>query len=1620
MIMTTTTATTPRQKAINAVIRLIKSELSAPESALLVKFAQLFYRTVSAEDLEARGTKNLYGAILSLWRMLYQRRPNEEKIRIFNPDLEKDGWTSTHTVIQLAYDDKPFLIDSLRMELSRLGLTVHWNVHLGGVQFKRDGDAQVLDVLPMDSPLGTGQSGAPIYIEIDKRTNKEELDALALNLKRILKDVRHAVEDWQAMRTQAEATLAALENVTNLDVDETELAETKDLLRWKIHDNFIYLGCRDYDLIKEKNDYALRLVPGTGYGVLRDNPKSQQVRHFKDMPPAVRELVESRQILIIAKSNTISTVHRPVHTDYISVKLYDAKGNVSGERRFVGLFTSAAYNSNPKHIPFLRNKVRKVMEMSHLWPTGHAAKALVNILETFPRDDLFQTHVDELYEIAIGILQMQERSMVRMFARKDIYGRFMSCLVYVPRERFNTTLRGHIQDVLQASFDSDEVTYTTSFTDSVLARIHFMIRIDPHKPQTFDIKEIEKQVILVSRSWQSEVQEKLIEKYGEERGNRLADLYGDAFPAGYRETMSAATSALDIDKVETIPTEGRRLQMRIYVHKNAKHAFRFKMYSPNVTTPLSDVIPILENMGLRVIGEEPHQITRKDGQVFWINDFNLTCVSACNIHTQEEKLRKLFKGAFHHIWFGDCEDDRFNHLVLNAELHWREVSVLRGYAKHMQQTGFTYSQDYIAETLAAYPEVTKQLIHYFRASFEPAHPEATKLASLEKLLSKSFEKVTNLDRDRILRRYFETIKATLRTNFFQKLDNGKPKTYISFKLRSANISGLPLPVPAYELFVYSPQFEGVHLRAAKVARGGLRWSDRREDFRTEILGLMKAQQVKNAVIVPQGAKGGFVPKRLPKDGDRDAVMQEGIACYQNFIRGLLDVSDNLKNGKVVKPVDVVCYDEDDPYLVVAADKGTATFSDIANRIAMQYDFWLGDAFASGGSVGYDHKKMGITARGAWESVKRLFRHLGHNTQTEDFTVVGIGDMAGDVFGNGMLLSKYIQLVGAFNHMHIFIDPTPDVKTSYAERKRLFKLPRSAWTDYNTDLISKGGGIFERSAKSIKLTPEIKTRFGIEENEVEPNKLITAMLTAKIDLLWNGGIGTFVKASHEAHSDAGDRTNDLIRVNADTLHCRVIGEGGNLGFTQAARVEFSLRGGHCYTDFIDNAAGVDCSDHEVNIKILLNDLVAQEQLTLEQRNELLACMGDEVAELVLANNYFQTQALEISMHGPEKTVEHYRRYIGDLERNGQIDRALEGLPTDKILIERKTAGQGLTRPELSVLLAYSKNILKQSLLTSDVLEEPKLMEIMKFAFPRVLHATYWDAMQQHSLRREITATLLSNLMINSMGITFEYRLHHETGATVKEMTKAFAVAEHVLGRKEHWLAIEKLDNKVPADAQVVMRLEIYRVSQRVCRWFLKNRRKGIDIAREINTFFKGVEKLKTLLPMLVLGTEVASYQRTIQSYISMGVPKPVATMTANIQLMYPACDLVEQATKHKLELKQLSKTYYFLGERLGLSWLRDKLMALDITDHWQSLARSSLRGDLDKLQCQLSASLLKTRSKHRDLGKRIDAWMDGHGVLVSQWMERMTDLRRSSSVDFTMMLVVMRELTDLSKTSLALA
>ena len=1591
---------------IDKTVEHAHAKLPPEQAARLEALIRIYYGAGAPEDLLQRNASDLYGAALSHLNFAARRAPGEAKVRVYTPQLEEHGWTSTHTVVELVNDDMPFLVDSVSMELNRLGSGVHLIIH-PVARVCRDETGLLLDVLPFDTPAEDAQLESFLHAEVVRETDPEHLDRLRTGLERVLEDVRAAVEDWPAMVARAREVIADLERGLQT-VDPEELAESKALLEWIVDNHFTFLGYREYDLVSENGEHGLRRVPDTGLGILRNGDDEAAEGVVKLAPEAVA-LARAKDPLVLTKANSRATVHRPSYLDYVGVKRFDESGEVVGERRFLGLYTSTAYSASPHDIPLLRRKVRKVRERSGLPPGSHDDKALLEVLESLPRDELFQISDDDLFDIAMGIVRLGERQRVRLFVRRDTFGRFLSCLVFVPRERFNTQVREKIEEILQEVFEGVSADYTVRLSASVLARMHFVIYTRPGAKREYDVPEIEARLVEATRTWVDDLGDALVEHLGEERGTELFALYRDAFPAAYRDDFTPEAAVLDVERMERLDPEGD-LAMTLYRPLEAEpDFFVLKLLRSGQPILLSDVLPLLEDMGVKVYDERPYEIDRAGPVDAWIYDFGLTHAEG---PLDLDRVGEAFKDAFARAWRGEIEVDGFNRLVLSAGLTWREIAVLRALAKYLRQAGSTFSQAYMEETLSANPEIVRKLVDLFKVRFDPARGDGPEdeAGEIAARIEKEVDAVASLDDDRILRSFLRLVQATLRTNYFQLADNGQPKPYLSFKFDPALVPDLPLPRPMYEIWVYSPRTEGVHLRGGRVARGGIRWSDRREDFRTEILGLMKAQMVKNAVIVPVGAKGGFVVKRPPSD--REALRDEVVACYRILMQGLLDLTDNLVGGETVPPRDVVRYDKDDPYLVVAADKGTAKFSDLANSVAAEYGFWLGDAFASGGSAGYDHKAMGITARGAWESVKRHFRELGVDVQTTEVTAVGIGDMAGDVFGNGMLLSRHLKLVAAFNHEHIFLDPDPEPEASFKERERLFNLPRSSWADYDPKVISAGGGVFPRSAKSIPLSPEVRRRLGVESEALPPNDLIRAILTAEVDLLWNGGIGTFVKASSESHLDVGDKANDGLRADGKDIRARVVGEGGNLGLTQRGRIEYALAGGRIYTDAIDNSAGVDCSDHEVNIKILLGGVVADGDMTEKQRNELLAEMTDDVARLVLRNNYRQTQAISLATSQASSMLGVHSRLIQHLEQTGRLRRELAALPSEEVIAERG----GLVAPELAVLLAYAKIELFDALVASDLPDDPYMANELVRYFPRVLSERFRERMDSHRLRRELIATYVTNSLVNRAGITFAFRLAEETGAHASDIARAYTVAREVFDLRALWTAIEDLDDAIPAEVQLAMLLEGRKLVERATRWLVRSRPRPIEIEEEIAYFAPGAALLTEALPRLLLGADLAAVERKTTEYVKGGAPKELAARVVGLGAMFSALDIVEVATAAGEPTEEVAAVFHGVGARLQLQWLRDAITALPRDNRWQTLARAALRDELFGIHGALTREALQAAPPGLPAEARVDAWQAGRGAGVDRVLQVVNDIRMGELTSLETLSVALREVRNLIQSS----
>ncbi|GAA2091487.1 NAD-glutamate dehydrogenase [Streptomyces albiaxialis] len=1632
------------------------------EDDALAAYLQRYYLHTAPEDLTDRDPVDILGAALAHYRLAQERPQGTANVRVYSPSVDENGWSCTHTVVEVVTDDMPFLVDSVTNELSRQGRGIHAVIHPQMV-VRRDLTGRLLEVLSTgrEEPATAAEAKAAreelphdalteswIHVEIDRETDREDLKQINGDLLRVLSDVREAVEDWQKMRGAALRIADELpEEPIADDLRDQEVEEARELLKWLADDHFTFLGYREYELDVERipseddgEELILAPVPGTGLGILRSDPRhTAEDGHpvspsFNRLPADARAKAREHRLLVLTKANSRATVHRASYLDYIGVKKFDADGNVVGERRFLGLFSSAAYTESVRRVPVIRRKVAEVLDGAGFTPDSHAGRDLLQILETYPRDELFQTSTDQLRSIVTSVLYLQERRKLRLYLRQDEYGRYYSALVYLPRDRYTTGVRLRLTDILTEELGGTSVDFTAWNTESVLSRLHFVIRVTPGAElielTDAEVDRIEARLAEAARSWADGFSEALVAECGEEQAAELSHKYAHAFPEGYKADFPPRAAVADLQHIERLARNGRGSEeggiggdfaLSLYEPVGAAAGERrFKIYRTGEPVSLSAVLPGLQAMGVEVVDERPYELRCADRSAAWIYDFGLR-MPASQRKDLNEETRERFQEAFSAIWEGRAENDGLNALVLSAGLSWRQAMVLRAYAKYLRQAGNAFSQAYMEDTLRRNVHTTRLLVSLFEARLDPGRTAAGHELTdgLLEELNGALDQVASLDEDRILRSFLTVIRATLRTNYFQKDSRGEPHSYVSMKLDPKAIPDLPAPRPQYEVWVYSPRVEGVHLRFGKVARGGLRWSDRKEDFRTEILGLVKAQEVKNTVIVPVGAKGGFVGKRLPDPAvDRDAWQAEGIACYKTFISGLLDITDNLVGGEVEHPQDVVRHDGDDTYLVVAADKGTATFSDIANEVAEAYGFWLGDAFASGGSAGYDHKGMGITAKGAWESVKRHFRELGHDTQTQDFTAVGVGDMSGDVFGNGMLLSEHIRLIAAFDHRHIFLDPNPEAASSYHERRRLFELPRSSWADYDKDLISAGGGIHPRSAKSVPITPQVRAALGIEQgvSKMTPADLMKAILSAPVDLLWNGGIGTYVKASTESNADVGDKGNDAIRVDGQDLRVKVVGEGGNLGCTQLGRIEFARNGGRINTDAIDNSAGVDTSDHEVNIKILLNAVVAEGDMTVKQRNSLLAEMTDEVGELVLRNNYAQNAALANSSEQASSLLMANQRHMRKLVKEGRLDRGLEFLPTDRQIRERLSNGQGLTQPELAVMLAYTKITVTEALIGTELPDDAYLQRLAYAYFPKALRERFSQQIDSHALRREIVTTVLVNDTVNTGGSTFLHRMKEESGASTEEIVRAHTAARAIFRLGDIWDEAEALDNKVSAEVLTSIRLRSRQLVERGTRWLLNNRPQPLLLADTIEQFSDRVETVWSELPKLLKGDDLKWHQKVYDQLSGAGVPSDLALRVAGFSAAFSTLDVVAVAGRMDKDLLDVAEVYFDLADRLGITQLQQRVSELPRADRWQSMARASIREDLYAAHQLLTADVLAAGNGSASAEQRYEAWEEKNHAILVRARGTLDEIQSSDTFDLANLSVAMRTMRTLLRSN----
>ncbi len=1625
-----------RDSALEAAARTTAAESGGARAAVgdLPRFLRAYYRYVATEDLATFGRGRI-AAVAAAHAALAAGRPQGRAlVQVTEAAAGPDGtaiaaFGPVRTVIDIVTDDMPFLVDSVTMELNRHQADISLFLHPRLVA-RRDVAGALHEVTgPVNGTSGTAHdSGTPaglvteswMHIELAGLGDRVPLADLEADLRRVLDDVRVTIEDQPKMTAAAASLALSLEGETGAplpgrtepqaEADGAGVSqpgadhEAGELLRWLADGHFVFLGYREYDLVPGDDGMALRAVAGTGLGFLRHDRQGSD--SFASLPADIRAKAAEPDRLVLAKGNSRSTVYRSKYLDYVAVKKLSAAGQVIGEWRFLGLYTHSAYTESIARIPVLRHKLHDVLAAAALTPDSHDGNDLIEILEGYPREELFQISTDLLTHIATAVLWLRERKQARLFLRRDVYGRYMSCLVYLPRDRYTTAVRLRVQEILRAALDGVSVDYSAMVGESALARLHVVVRGRRGQPlPEVDAAALERRIAAAVRSWDEDLEEEALRVLGPDRARQLLDRTATAIPEVYKTDVAAAEAVDDLSQMLRLRESGNSfaVQLRDDGSPAAGGYWRLRVYRSGTPVILSDVLPQLQHLGLEVVDEHPYEFA--GSEPFYIYSFSLRAQSpAVRERPRGDGGREQFEQALCALWHGDIEDDGFNALVLEGGLSWREVTVLRAYAQYLRQAGTRFSQSYIQRVLRSNPTVTRLLTRLFESRFDPAHAggEAERSEALIEEIRGELDDVVSLDEDRILRSYLALIRATLRTNYFRFAP------YLVVKLDPGQVPGLPEPRPKFEIFVYSPRLEAVHLRFGRVARGGLRWSDRREDFRTEVLGLVKAQEVKNAVIVPSGAKGGFVCKQLPDPGDREAYQGEVLACYKTFISAMLDVTDNLEGERVVPPRDVVRHDGDDPYLVVAADKGTATFSDVANEIAARYGYWLGDAFASGGSVGYDHKKMGITARGAWESVKNHFATLGLNPATDEFSVAGIGDMSGDVFGNGMLLSDRLKLVAAFDHRHIFLDPDPDPAASFAERQRLFALARSSWMDYDRTLISAGGGVWPRSAKSVPVSSQARTALGLDEGvlALSPDELISAILTAPVDLLWNGGVGTYVKATGETQAASGDRSNDNVRVNASQLRARVVAEGGNLGLTQAARTEFALGGGLVDTDFIDNSAGVDTSDHEVNIKILLDRAVRDGEITQDDRNDLLQQMTDEVAALVLRHNYAQNMALATSRAQGPQMLHVHARYLRQLERDNRVRRGRDAVPGDKEIAERRSAGKGLTNPELALLLAHTKIAAAEEVLASGLAEDPYLHRELTDYFPAPLRATQPQRMGTHPLRHEIITTSVVNEMVDTSGITFAFRLNEETGSSVPDITRTWVVAREVFGMREFWHQVTKLDGTVDIATQIALLLEGRKLTERACRWLLYNRRPPVDITAAVEHFSSGVLAVRSGLPKLLIGRDAETFDQRRDSFAGRGVPPVLAETVAGMVPSYAAFDIVETAGVTSRGVEETAEVYFDLAERLQIARLRDRINSLPRDDRWSSMARAALRDDLYGAHAAMTRDVLSVGG----LGtpeERLAAWIERNDAAVGRATRTLGEIWESERFTFTTLSVALR-------------
>jgi glutamate dehydrogenase len=1583
------------------VLQLIDARMP-PERAEAVKaFASAFTRRLAPHDLGERSPAELVGVISGAFELADTRRADEFAVRVFDPTPTQDGYEAMGTVVEVSASDSPFLYDSVTEELEAWGLAVRRVIH-PVIGVKRGAEGRIERILHVRD---TDARESLMHFEVEQRLTEQERVELADAIRGVLGDVRLAVRDFEAMQDAARHMIEIARSGSAL-YPRDEIAETVAFLEWLLDLNFVFLGYREYELVDLPDGRALAAVPGSGLGILSKLDWSAYERPvpLDTIEPNLRARIEGGDLLIYSKTNRPSTVHRRARMDYIGVRRVSPDGRIVGEARMVGLFTSKAYTEPASKTPLLHRKLGQILDAEDLFEGSHDYKAVVSIFESYPKDELFAAPTEELRGQVMGLLQLQESKHIRLFVRRDLYGRSVSLLVAIPRDRFDAEVQQRLQELFLERFQGTTIDHHVSLTDSDVAQLHFTVHVGHGQIPDVSFVELEREVMEIARTWDDQLLERLVDEHGEARARELFERWADRLPDYYKASTDIGVAALDVLRFEELERGEEAFLFGLANEtEEGQTLTHVRLYKVGGKVELSDFVPTLESLGLRVTDEWPTTLVGEDGDERFLHDFGVLGADhrPIDVGGAGDRVAECIAA----VWRGECESDSLNRLVVTAGIDWRQVEILRAYRKYHHRVNASFPVEYKNDAFAAHPDVASQLVRLFEMRFDPSRPRDPEAAeALGEKIRADLDAVRSLEQDRILRNALGVIEATIRTNAYVP-----ERRAIVFKFRSAAVPEMPKPTPLFEIFVYSPDMEAIHLRGGKVARGGIRWSDRRQDYRTEVLGLLKAQMVKNAVIVPTGAKGGFVLKH--QVADPKALKEEGTRQYVTFVRSMLDVTDNMVDGAVVHPEHVVVHDEDDPYLVVAADKGTATFSDTANAISAEYGFWLGDAFASGGSTGYDHKELGITARGAWESVKRHFREIGTDVMDEPFTVVGIGDMSGDVFGNGMLCSEQICLVAAFDHRHVFVDPAPHPAVGFAERRRLFERSGSSWDDYDRSAISQGGGVWPRTAKAIEVSPQMRLALGIEEDELTPSELISAILRAPVDLLYNGGIGTYVKASSEAAADVGDRVNDDLRVDGRDLRCRVVAEGGNLGFTQLGRIEFALAGGRINTDFIDNSAGVDTSDHEVNLKILLGLAITRGQLTVDDRNALLAEIEEDVVRHVLYDNFLQAQILSQEAVLSAHHMEAYEDLMLSLESQDVLDRELEALPNAEEMAERRRSNRGMTRPELAVLLANAKQSLTNALLASSLPDSAYLETDLRGYFPPQVVERFGSLLNEHPLRRELIAMLVANDVVNSQGITFVSRLVTETGAEAADVTRAYRIARDVTGAVERWEEIEALVGSLEPALLDDLMAGVDRLVEATARWYLQHApgQLGRAIEAHAGPFRTFGEAVTTVAPA---GWR-QERERAAWALMDRGVPEGVARGHVAQPFLVHGPNVAEVAKVTGRSIADVTSAFFLVGEAAYLDWLEARLSEVSATTRWHRWALQALEDDLRLLRRQVVEHVLAQGGGGLPVDQAVAAFLAERSEVVTRLGRFMRGIALEEASDLAALTVAVRQVRSLS-------